>query len=127
MQPTPQGSVDQLVELLREMQANNAEITAGSIVSVQGLPIASQLPRTSNEGIVSAMAAALLSVSMRACEELQRGTMRRLIVEGDAGVFVCQYAGEHAILTILATAEAKMGMLHLDMAKACKNIEKILG
>ncbi|MHA1683115.1 MAG: roadblock/LC7 domain-containing protein [Promethearchaeota archaeon] len=121
------GNIDQLISILRDMQANNGEITAGSIVSVQGLPIASQLPRESNEGIVSAMAAALLSVSMRACEELGRGIMKRLIVEGDMGFFICQYAGEHAILTILSSGDAKLGMLYLDMEKACKEIAKVLG
>ena len=121
------GNVEELVELLREMQANNAEITAGAIVSVQGLPIASQLPRNANEGIVSAMAAALLSVSVRACEELERGIMKRLIVEGDQGMFVCQSAGQNATLTVLTTDEAKLGMIYLDMAKYCEKISKVLG
>ena len=118
---------EELVGLLREMQANNGEITAGAIVSVQGLPIASQLPRDSNEGIVSAMAAALLSVATRACEELGRGIMKRLIVEGDAGIFICQNAGQNSILTILGSPEAKLGMLYLDMEKYCKKISGILG
>ncbi|MHA1792486.1 MAG: roadblock/LC7 domain-containing protein [Promethearchaeota archaeon] len=125
--PADQGNIEDLVEILREMQANNGEITAGAIVSVQGLPIASQLPRNANEGIVSAMAAALLSVSIRACEELERGNINRLIVEGNDGFFICQGAGQNSILTILATANAKLGMLYLDMEKACKKIEQILG
>lgn len=118
---------DELVGLLRDMQAQNGEISAGAIVSVQGLPIASQLPRNSNEGIVSAMTAALTSVSVRACEELERGNMKRLIVEGDAGIFICQNAGQNSILTILATPDAKLGMLYLDLEKYCAKIAGILG
>ncbi|MBN2152849.1 MAG: roadblock/LC7 domain-containing protein [Candidatus Lokiarchaeota archaeon] len=107
--------------------ANNGSVTAAAIMSVQGLPIASQLPRNANEGIVSAISAALLSVAQRGCEELERGTMKRLIVEGTAGVFITQGAGQNSILAILATDEAKMGMLYLDLDKYTKKIAAILG
>jgi predicted regulator of Ras-like GTPase activity (Roadblock/LC7/MglB family) len=118
---------EELVALLRDMQAQNGFITAGAIMSVQGLPIASQLPRNANEGIVSAISAALLSVAQRGCEELERGMMRRLIVEGTTGIFITQAAGQNSILAILATPEAKMGMLYLDLDKYTKKIAAILG
>nr|MDO8114778.1 roadblock/LC7 domain-containing protein [Candidatus Sigynarchaeota archaeon] len=118
---------DELISLLRDMQANNSSITAGAIMSVQGLPIASQLPRNANEGIVSAISAALLSVAQRGCEELERGTMKRLIVEGSTGTFICQSAGQNSILAILASPDAKMGMLYLDLDKYTKKIAAILG
>ncbi len=109
------------------MQGNNPEIVAGAIMSVQGLPIASALPRTANEGIVSAMAAALTSVSIRACEELGRGIMKRLLVEGNNGMFICQTAGQNSILTVLTAQEAKLGMVYLDLDKYTKRIGDILG
>ena len=118
---------EELVALLRDMQAQNNSITAGAIMSVQGLPIASQLPRNANEGIVSAISAALLSVAQRGCEELERGTMKRLIVEGTNGTFITQGAGQNSILAILASAESKMGMLYLDLDKYTKKIAAILG
>ncbi len=118
---------EELVALLRDMQAQNGSITAGAIMSVQGLPIASQLPRNANEGIVSAISAALLSVAQRGCEELERGTMRRLIVEGTGGLFLTQSAGQNSILAILASTDAKLGMIYLDMDKYTKKIAAILG
>nr|MDO8087553.1 roadblock/LC7 domain-containing protein [Candidatus Sigynarchaeum springense] len=118
---------EELVALLRDMQAQNSSVTAGAIMSVQGLPIASQLPRNANEGIVSAISAALLSVAQRGCEELERGTMKRLVVEGTSGIFICQGAGQNSILAILASTEAKMGMLYLDLDKYTKKIAAILG
>jgi predicted regulator of Ras-like GTPase activity (Roadblock/LC7/MglB family) len=118
---------EELLMLLREMQANNNSITAGAIMSVQGLPIASQLPRNANEGIVSAISAALLSVAQRGCEELDRGAMKRLVVEGVNGVFITQAAGQNSILAILASPESKLGMLYLDLDKYTKKISAILG
>jgi hypothetical protein len=118
---------DDLIALLRDMQARNAEITAGAIVSVQGLPIAAQLPRHANEGIVSAMSAALLSVSVRACQELERGIMKRLVIDGNKGLFICQAAGQNSILAILTSAGAKLGMIYMDLDKYCTKIAKILG
>ena len=75
-------NISELVELLRQMEAINSEIQGSAIVSVQGLPICSVLARDVNDGIVSAMSAAILSVSERAVDELARGSLKEFLSKG---------------------------------------------
>lgn len=63
-------NISELTDLLRRLEATNSDIQGSAIVSIQGLPICSALARNVNDGIVSAMSAAILSVSERAVEEL---------------------------------------------------------
>ena len=50
-----------MVDRLRELQASSPDIEASAVVSVDGLSIASALPREVEEDRVSAMSAAMLS------------------------------------------------------------------
>ena len=119
-------NIAELNEILRTLQAQNNDIQASAIVSVQGLPICSALSRTINEGIVSAMAAAIQSVSERAVEELARGELRRILIEGQDGLIIISRAGQNAILTTLATPDARLGMVFLTIERISKRIAELL-
>ncbi|OLS13450.1 MAG: Roadblock/LC7 family protein [Promethearchaeota archaeon CR_4] len=122
--------LDELTQLLRNLQAQNHEISGCTIVSVQGLPIVTsmsgKLQNTVNEGIISAMTAAILSVGDRAAQELQRGTLKRILIEGEVGTIIISQAGQHAILCVLCRNDAKLGMIFLTMASASKKIAELL-
>ena len=119
-------NISELIELLRKMEAVNAEIQGSAIVSVQGLPICSVLARDVNDGIVSAMSAAILSVSERAVEELARGNLKRILIEGDEGTIILSKAGENAILATLTKADAALGMVFLNIESVSKKISTLL-
>ncbi len=104
----------------------NSDIQGSAIVSVQGLPICSALARDVNDGIVSAMAAAILSVSERAVEELSRGAFKRILIEGTEGVIILSKAGENAILSTLCKSDASLGMVFLNIQSVSKKIAELL-
>ncbi len=119
-------NIAELTELLREMEAINPNIQGSAIVSVQGLPICSALARDVNDGIVSAMSAAILSVSERAVEELARGDLKRILIEGVDGIIILSKAGENAILCTLAKSEASLGMVFLNIQSVSNKIAELL-
>jgi len=119
-------NIAELTELLREMEAINPNIQGSAIVSVQGLPICSALAKDVNDGIVSAMSAAILSVSERAVEELARGDLKRILIEGDDGIIILSKAGENAILCTLAKSEASLGMVFLNIQRVSNKIAELL-
>jgi len=119
-------NISELVELLRKMEAVNAEIQGSAIVSVQGLPICSVLARDVNDGIVSAMSAAILSVSERAVEELARGDLKRILIEGNDGIIILSKAGENAILCTLCKANASLGMVFLNIQSVSRKISELI-
>lgn len=119
-------NISELIDLLRRMEAVNADIQGSAIVSVQGLPICSVLARDVNDGIVSAMSAAILSVSERAVEELARGDLKRILIEGVDGIIILSKAGENAILCTLAKSDASLGMVFLNIQSVSKKIAELL-
>lgn len=119
-------NISELTDLLRRLESINSDIEGSSIVSIQGLPICSALARDVNEGIVSAMSAAILSVSERAVEELARGYLKRILIEGEMGTIVLSKAGENAILATLVKADASLGMVFLNIQSVSKKIAELL-
>lgn len=119
-------NIAELTDLLRQMEAVNPDIQGSAIVSVQGLPICSALARDINDGIVSAMSAAILSVSERAVEELARGDLKRILIEGLDGIIILSKAGENAILCTLAKSDASLGMVFLNIQSVSNKIADLL-
>lgn len=119
-------NISELTDILKKMQAVNNEVEGSSVVSVQGLPICSVLSKDVNDGIVSAMSAAILSVSERAVEELARGELKRILIEGVDGIIILSKAGENAILCTLAKSDASLGMVFLNIQSVSKKIAMLL-
>ncbi|KKK41347.1 hypothetical protein LCGC14_0595360 [marine sediment metagenome] len=119
-------NIAELTDLLRQMEAVNPDIQGSSIVSVQGLPICSALARDINDGIVSAMSAAILSVSERAVEELARGDLKRILIEGVDGQIILSKAGSNAILCVLVNSNASLGMVFLNIQSVSNKIADLL-
>ncbi|HNT76090.1 MAG TPA: roadblock/LC7 domain-containing protein [Anaerolineae bacterium] len=108
------------------MQAAASEIEASAIVSVDGLIIASALPAGAEEDRVSAMSAAMLSLGERIAIELRRGTLEQVYIKGDKGYVLLMSVGEEAVLTALAMANAKLGLIFLEMRRAVETLAKLL-
>lgn len=119
-------NISELTDLLRRLEATNSDIQGSAIVSVQGLPICSALAKDTNDGIVSAMSAAILSVSERAVEELARGDLKRILIEGISGYIILSRAGENAILAVLTKPDASLGMVFLHIQSVSKQIAELL-
>jgi len=119
-------NISELTDLLRKLSAVNSDIEGSAIVSVQGLPICSVLSRNVNDGIVSAMSAAIQSVSERAVEELDRGELKRILIEGLNGIMILSKAGDNAILCTLCSANSSLGMVFLNIEIVSNMIASLL-
>ena len=119
-------NISNLTDLLRRMEAINSDIQGSSVVSVQGLPIVSVLARNVNDGIVSAMSAAILSVSERAVAELARGDLKRILIEGNDGTIILSKAGNNAILCVLCRPNSSLGMVFLNIQSVSNKIAELL-
>jgi predicted regulator of Ras-like GTPase activity (Roadblock/LC7/MglB family) len=115
-----------MVDRLRDMQVSSPDIEASAVVSVDGLPIATALPREVEEDRVSAMSAAMLSLGERIASELGRGTLSEVQIKGEKGFVILQSLGTEAVLTVLAREGAKMGLVLLDMRRAVDDLAKLV-
>lgn len=117
---------EMMVDRLRDLQAASPNIEASAIVSVDGLIIASALPADVDEDRISAMSAAMLSLGERIAEELRRGKLEKVYIEGDNGFIVLMAVGEDAVLTVLARKQAKLGLVIHDMKRSLPDLARLL-
>ncbi|SHF38502.1 hypothetical protein SAMN02745117_01846 [Lampropedia hyalina DSM 16112] len=117
---------DTFQKTLDELNGSSADIEASALISVDGLMISSALPQHMDEDRIGAMSAALLSLGERATRELARGGLERVLVQGKDGYIIMTAAGSEAVLTVTAKANAKLGLLFLDIKRAAQVLSKSL-
>jgi predicted regulator of Ras-like GTPase activity (Roadblock/LC7/MglB family) len=115
-----------MVDRLRDLHIASPDTEASAVVSSDGLNIASALPRGVEEEKVSAMSAAMISLGERITSELNRGDLEQLFIKGMNGYVVLMSIGQDAVLTLLSSEQAKLGLMLLDMRHAVDDLEKML-
>jgi|Deesub1362B_J571_1020462.scaffolds.fasta_scaffold04949_3 hypothetical protein len=120
------GKVNQIKQILQLLEINTPGIEASAIVSLQGLPIVSAMPAGVNDDVVAAMTAAVLSVGEKALQELRKGRLVKILVEGEEGYIIMTTIGRNAILTVLAKQSANLGLIFLMMKQTAQKIENLL-
>ncbi|MFI5299250.1 MAG: roadblock/LC7 domain-containing protein [Polyangiales bacterium] len=118
--------IDNLNKVLRGLQSSSPDIEASALISDDGLMIASALPQHVDETRVAGMSATLSSLGTRAANELERGDVEEVLVRGKNGYAVMLASGSGTLLLVLASKQAKLGLVFLDMRRAVEDIRKIL-
>ncbi len=116
----------ELKNILKELEMNIREIEAAAVVSIEGLPIAASLPDDIEETMLAAMTASMLSLGERVSQELKRGNLEKIFVEGSNGFVISTAAGPNAVLAVSARKDAKLGLIFLDMQQAAQKIAQLL-
>ena len=117
---------DMLTSVLTELNGTSADIEASGVISTDGLMMASVLPSGLDEDRVGAMSAAMLSLGDRTSQELNRGGLEQVLIKGENGYVLMTYAGEEAVLTVIAKPNAKLGLIFLDVKRAAESISELL-
>ena len=118
---------ERLATALDDLMVDSPDIQAAALVSMDGFTMASALPEGMQEDRVGAMSAAILGLGERAATELGRGHLSQVFIEGEDGYVVLIAAGSNVVLTTLARAESKLGLVLFDMKETADIIAGILG
>jgi predicted regulator of Ras-like GTPase activity (Roadblock/LC7/MglB family) len=117
---------DQLDAVLNEFERNVPHVQASAVVSIDGLVIASRLPKQVEEDRVGAMGAAILSISTRSGYELDLGDMERVLIEGTNGFLLIRSIGNVAILVVLIEKKVRLGLLFYECRQCVEKLKDIL-
>jgi predicted regulator of Ras-like GTPase activity (Roadblock/LC7/MglB family) len=117
---------EKLGMVLQNFVSGTSDIEGAALVTPDGLPLASSLPGIMDEERVSAMSAALLSLGERIGNELVRGTIERIYVEGDKGYGILTSCGTDSVFLVLANKAAKQGVLMLEIRRAVEELKLVL-
>jgi hypothetical protein len=118
--------VEKIQEILRNLRSVSPDIIGSAMVSTDGFVIASLLPNEIDEELVSGMAAALLGVGERIAAELMGGAMEQTYVRGRQGYVILNAVGSDALLIVLTTPDAKLGLVFLDIRRRVGELTKIV-
>jgi predicted regulator of Ras-like GTPase activity (Roadblock/LC7/MglB family) len=124
--PTGLSRSGRLDRILAELVGQVPEIEAASVVSFDGLAMASALPVGMDEDRVAAMSAALLSLGERAAEGLGRGTLSQVYIEGENGTVFLISADDEAVLVAVAAKRAKVGLILFEVRRAAAALAEAL-
>ncbi len=117
---------ERLEGVLKELK-DVGDIEASAIVSRDGLLIAADISRSVNAEAFAAMTATMLGAAETATSELGKGIPDRVIVEGKEGKIIATGAGPKALLVVMTTPKANLGLVLLEMSKASEKVKELLG
>lgn len=120
------GRVEQLNQILRSLQSASPDVEASALISDDGLMIASALPQHFEEARVAGMSATLSSLGVRAARELERGDVKEVMVRGADGYALMMSVGSGTLLLCLTNADAKLGLVFLDMRRSVEDVRRVL-
>ena len=122
-----------LTTIMNELNQSSAAIVASTVLSNDGLTLASvfsdeRLPDL-DEDILGAMSSALVSLGRKTAEELVGDQLDLVLVEARTGSMLMTHAGSQAILAVVFKAEVNGSHLwpHADGRQAHRNIDCLRG
>ena len=118
---------DTITKLIKQLAANTPDIEASAVIDNDGLMIASALAQDVDDDSVAAMSAALLGIGERIVRELKRGSFEMVMTRGTEGYIILVRCGKDAVLTVLTTQNAKIGLIFLDVKRTAAEVSKLLG
>ena len=119
-------NTEKLSTVLTNFVSSTSDVQGAVLVTPDGLALASTLPGSMDEERVAAMSASMLSLGERIGQELARGNIDRVFVEGDEGYGILTGCSEDAVLLALANQNAKQGILMLEVKRIISELKLIL-
>jgi len=117
---------EKLGYILKNFVTGTTDVQGAAVVTPDGLPLASSLPGEMDEERVSAMSAGMLSLGERIGQELVRGSIDRIYVEGEEGFSILTSCGQDAVFLVLAGKAVKQGVLMLEIKRALTELKPAL-
>ena len=117
---------EMIISILSELNAGTKDIEASAVISLDGIIIASILPPGMDEERLGALNATLVTLADRSARELGRGQLEQVLVKGSNGYILMTYTGEQAILSVMTSPNAKLGLVTMDAKKAADSVSKVV-
>lgn len=99
---------------LRALCGTSDCVSSCALVSYDGQVLASVLAEGVDVDRFGAMCASLLALSSRAAQEVERGVLRQIILDGENGPVLLTRAGARGVLAVAADPTRSLGKLILD-------------
>ncbi len=111
-------NLDKIIRpILRTLNGKSSEMEASSVMSRDGMSIASVLGDGVDPDRLGAMCAALLGLADRTANELARGELKLVLLHGSKGVLLLVHVGSTHVLALSAKPGINLGMVLMEAKK----------
>jgi predicted regulator of Ras-like GTPase activity (Roadblock/LC7/MglB family) len=118
---------EKITDILRGIRISSPEVVGAALVSIEGFVISAVAPVELDEELFGGMAAALLGVGERVAGELIRSKMEQTYVKSANGYVILNAVGEDAVLVLLVTKEARLGLIFLELRRTIPLLLRDIG
>ncbi len=117
--------VEKMNSILGELRSGLQDIEAAVLLSSDAMALASVTSGDLDEDTISAMSASVLSMGERAARELKRGVLDQVYIKGDQGYLLVMHCGPEAILALLVSPDAKLGVVFMEAKRTAEELSQL--
>ena len=117
--------IEKMNSILRDLRAGLQEIEAAVLISSDAMALASDISDDSDEEMIGALSASVLSMGERAARDLKRGVLDQVYIKGDQGYLLLVHCGPDALLSLLVKPEAKLGVVFMEGKRTAEELAKL--
>lgn len=108
--------------VLRAFNGSSTDIEASAVITADGIALAWVLDESVDPDRFGAMCASLLALADRAAQEISRGKLKQVLIEGDKGTMLLVHAGSDAVLAVAAKPSINLGMVFLEAKRTADKV-----
>jgi len=121
-----ESRAERIHALLGKLRSFNLDIEGAAVATGEGLVISSSLSEGLDEESLSAVCAAIATVSKHTAEELNKGEPTEMIIKAPEGYIFIIRAGVTSLLVVITQSSANMGLILMNMRKVSMEIGPIV-
>ena len=114
-----------VLQELDRLRSRVPELSGSVLATTDGLVVAHDAHGIEPDGL-AALAAAHLALARRFAHAVNHGDLRESVVECDAGYITSYAAGPNALLTLVTSGDANLGMVHLEARRCVRRLISLL-
>lgn len=118
--------VSKIRSVLRELISRAPGMEASAVISRDGLSTAAVLGEHVDADQLGAMCAALLGLADTTANELHRGNLKLVLLDGDEGVLLLVHIGKTHVLALSASPDINLGLCLREAKKSAQTLEPLL-
>ena len=115
-----------MVETLRELKAESPSVEGVVLISSDAMPLASDMPDTMREEVLSALSSSLIASSEKVARDLARGEVEQVYLRGESGDLLVVRVNSDALLACTVNDQAKMGLTLLEVSRCARKLAEII-
>ena len=119
-------TIKKFIKLLNTFNSLSESIHSSALTTTDGYAIASRLSEGVDPDRFGAMCASLLALANTASREIDRGDLRKVLIESEDGSVLIIDVGNNLVLTVAAGLGLPIGRIFLEAKKTAAEINTVV-